>query len=154
MNTKLLTSILQKSIPINYSRFLDYFPSEIPPYCIQTGGFKSKTEKVPPLTFASILYDVMNDILVDVTLHSYRHNERKSTKSHMDFCQDFQTASYFLTYLNSKGILFLMRVPKTFKKAMAEQKDSLFTYRSSRNKEPPTLKSVLFYWKMEAPNIW
>lgn len=133
---------------------MDYFPSEIPPYCIQTGGFKSKTEKVPPLTFASILYDVMNDILVDVTLHSYRHNERKSTKSHMDFCQDFQTASYFLTYLNSKGILFLMRVPKTFKKAMAEQKDSLFTYPSSRNKEPPTLKSVLFYWKMEAPNIW
>lgn len=37
-----------------------------------------------------------------------------------------------------------MRVSKTFKKAMAEQKDALFTYPVSRNKESLTLRSVHF----------
>ena len=37
-----------------------------------------------------------------------------------------------------------MRVPKTFKKAMAEQKGALFTYPASRNKESLTLRSVHF----------
>ena len=37
-----------------------------------------------------------------------------------------------------------MRVPKTFKKAMTEQKDALFTYPASRNKEALTLRSIHF----------
>ena len=37
-----------------------------------------------------------------------------------------------------------MRTPKTFKKAMAEQKDALFTYPASRNKEYLTLMSIHF----------
>ena len=47
-------------------------------------------------------------------------------------------------YLNSKGILFLMRVPKTFKKAISEQEDALFTYPASRNKESITLRNIHF----------
>lgn len=39
------------------------------------GSNPNKTEKVSPLTSVSVLYDVMNDILVDVSLHFYRCNE-------------------------------------------------------------------------------
>ncbi len=75
----------------------------------------------------------MNDMLVDVSLHSYRYNERESAKSHIDFLPEFPNSIILFDrgypsedmfrYLNSKGILFLMRVPKTFKKAIAEQTD-------------------------------
>lgn len=42
------------------------------------GGNSNKTGKVSPLASTSVLYDVMNDILVDVSLHAYRCNERES----------------------------------------------------------------------------
>lgn len=42
------------------------------------GSNPNKTEKISPLASISVLYDVMNDILVDVTLHYYRYNERES----------------------------------------------------------------------------
>lgn len=211
------------SIPINYSRFLDDFSSELPPFVSKQafskakqgishkaflelfrlsvkqfyfrpadlrtwnnfhiyavdgstiqipeskenyevfGGNPNKTEIVSPLASASVLYDVMNDILVDVSLHPYRYNERESAKSHVDFLPGFPNSVILFDrgypsedmfrYLSTKGILFLMRVPKTFKKAMAEQKDALFTYPASCNKESLTLRSVHFYWKTAAPNI-
>ena len=107
-----------------------------------------------PLASASVLYDVLNDILVDVSLHPYRYNERESAKSHVNFLPGFPNSVILFDrgypsedmfrYLNSKGILFLMRVPKTFKKVMAEQKDALFTYPASRNKESLTLRSIHF----------
>ena len=118
------------------------------------GGNPNKTEIVSPLASASVLYDVMNDILVDVSLHPYRYNERESAKSHADFLHGFPNSVILFDrgypsedmfrYLNSKGILFLMRAPKTFKKGMAEQKDALLTYPASRNKESLTLRSVHF----------
>ena len=37
-----------------------------------------------------------------------------------------------------------MRVPKTFKKAISEQEDALFTYPASRNKESITLRNIHF----------
>ena len=205
---------VHKSIPINYSRFLDNFPSEIPPFVSKQavskarqgishkaflelfhlsvkqfylrpadlrtwnnfhiyavdgstiqipeskenykvfGGNPNKTEIVTPLASASVLYDVLNDILVDVSLHPYRYNERDSDKSHVDFLPGFPNSVILFDkgypsedmfrYLNSKGILFVMRVPKTFKKAMAEQKDALFTYPASRNKESLTLRCIHF----------
>lgn len=88
------------------------------------GGNSNKTEKVSPLASASILYDVMNDILVDVSLHSYRYNERKAAKAHMDFLPEFHNSIIvfdrgypsedMFRFLTSRGILYLMRVPKTF----------------------------------------
>lgn len=203
-----------KSISIDYSRFLDSFSSEIPPfvskqavskarqgisheaflelfrlsvtqfYCqsldlhtwndyqiyavdgstIQIpeseenykvfGGNPNKTEKVSPLASASVLYDVMNDILVDVSLHPYRYNEREAAKDHMDFLPIFPKSIVvfdrgypsedMFRYLDSKGIQFLMRVPKTFKKAVSDQKDALFKYPASCNKETLTLRSIHF----------
>lgn len=118
------------------------------------GGNPNKTEKVSPLASVSVLYDVMNDILVDVSLHPYRYNERESAKSHMDFLPGFPNSvilfdrgypsEEIFRYLDSKGILFLMRVPKTFKKAISEQEDTLFTYPASRNKESLTLRRIHF----------
>lgn len=42
-----------------------------------------------PLASVSVLYDVMNDILADVFLHSYRYNECESAQSHMNFLPGF-----------------------------------------------------------------
>ena len=96
----------------------------------------------------------MNDILVDVSLHSYRYNERESAKSHMDSLPTFPNSiilfdrgypsEELFRYLDSKGILFLMRVPKTFKKAISEQRDAFFTYAASHNKESLTLRTIHF----------
>lgn len=116
------------------------------------GGNPNKTEKVSLLASASVLYDVMNDILVDVSLHSYRYNERKSAKAHMNFLPEFPhsiivfdrgyPSEDMFRFLDSKGILFLMRVPKTFKKAVFEPNDVLFTYPSSDNQESLMLRSI------------
>jgi len=124
------------------------------------GGNPNKTEKVSPLASASILYDVMNDILVDVSLHPYRYNEREAAKVHMDFLPEFYNSiivfdrgypsENMFRFLASRGILFLMRVPKTFKKAISEQKDALFTYPSSDDKESLTLRSIHFLLEDES----
>lgn len=100
------------------------------------GGSPNKTEKVSPLASASVLYDVMNDILVDVSLRPYRFNEREAAKGHMDFISGLPKSIIvfdrgypsgdMLRYLDSKGILFLMRVPKT----------------------------STYCWKTETPNTW
>ena len=41
------------------------------------GSNPNKAEKTSPLASVSVPYDVMNDILVDVSLHSYQYNERE-----------------------------------------------------------------------------
>lgn len=106
----------------------------------------------------------MNDMLVDVSLHSYRYNERESAKSHIDFLPEFPNSIILFDrgypsedmfrYLNSKGILFLMRVPKTFKKAIAEQTDTWFTYPATNKKESLTLRSVRFLLEDGSTDIW
>ena len=118
------------------------------------GGNPNQTAKVSPLASVSVLYDVMNDILVDVSLHSYRQNERESAKAHMNFLPGFSDSitvfdrgypsEDMFRFLNSKGILFLMRVPKKFKKAIFEKEDVVFTYPAHGDKEPLTLRSVHF----------
>ena len=205
---------VHKSIPINYARFLENFPSDLPifvskqaiskarqgishkaflelfrlsvkqfyfqPVNLRTwngfhiyavdgstiqipeskenyevfGGNPNKTKIISPLASASVLYDVINDILIDVSLHPYRYNERESAKAHVDFLPRFPNSIILFDrgypsedmfhYLNSKGILFLMRVPKTFKKAISEQEDALFTYPASCNKDSLTLRSIHF----------
>ena len=125
------------------------------------GSNPNKTEKISPLASVSVLYDVMNDILVDVSLNSYRYNERESARTHMNFLPSFSNSIILFDrgypsedmfrYLSSKGILFLMRVPKTFKKAISEQEDALFTYPSSGNKESLTLRGIHFL--LEGGNI-
>ncbi len=118
------------------------------------GGNPNKTVKVSPLASTSVLYDVMNDILVNVSFHAYRCNERESAKAHMNFLPGFPNSIIvfdrgypsedMFRFLNSRGMLFLMHVPKTFKKAVFEQNDVLFTYPSSDNQESLTLRSIHF----------
>ena len=92
------------------------------------GGNPNKTGKLSPLASISVLYDILNDILVDVSLHPYRYNERKAAKEHMKFLQDLSNVTILFDrgypseemfrFLHTRGIQFLMRVPKTFKKAV------------------------------------
>lgn len=43
------------------------------------GSNPNKTDEITPLASISVFYDVMNDILVDVSLHSYCYNEQKAS---------------------------------------------------------------------------
>ena len=47
-------------------------------------------------------------------------------------------------FLDSQNIYFLMRLPKSYKKAIFEDKDSLFTYPASCKKKQLTLRSIHF----------
>lgn len=53
------------------------------------GSNPNKYEKDTPLASVSALYDITNDILVDVHLKPYRFNERDSAKLHMDYLPNF-----------------------------------------------------------------
>ncbi len=116
------------------------------------GGNPNKTGLISPLASVSVLYDVLNDIIVDVSLNSYRYNERDSAKEHINFLPDFPNSVIvfdrgypsedMFRFLNSQGILFLMRIPKTFKKAILKEKDSLFEYPTSKDKDSLTLRSI------------
>lgn len=118
------------------------------------GGNPNKTGIIFPLASASILYDVLNDVIVDVSLNPYRYNERDSAKEHISFLPDFPNniivfdrgypSEDMFRFLNSNGILFLMRIPKTFKKAILKEKDSMFDYPASKNKDSLTLRGIHF----------
>ena len=47
-------------------------------------------------------------------------------------------------FLNSPGILFLMCISKTFKKAISKEQDSLFKYLASKDKNLLILESIHF----------
>lgn len=118
------------------------------------GGNPNKTGIISPLASVSVLYDVLNDILVDISLNPYRYNERESAKEHISFLPGFPNSIIvfdrgypsedMFRFLNSQGIFFLMRIPKTFKKAISEEKDFLFRYPASRDKEALSLRSIHF----------
>lgn len=118
------------------------------------GGNPNRTEKISPLASVSVLYDLLNDILVDVSLQPYRYNEREAAKSHTNFLPGFSNSiilfdrgypsEELFRYLSARKMLFLMRVPKTFKKVISENKDTSFTYPASRNKDALTVRCVHF----------
>ena len=47
-------------------------------------------------------------------------------------------------FLDAKNIFFLMRIPQTYKKAVLEKEDALFTYPASPMEKGLTLRSLLF----------
>lgn len=88
---------------------------------------------------ASALYDVLNDIVVDARITKYRTSERKIAKQHIESIHDklnhnksiviFDRGypSYdMFDYLNSKGLLFLMRVSTSFKFVLYKKTRSLW----------------------------
>lgn len=118
------------------------------------GGNPNNTQILSPLASVSVLYDVLNDILVDVSLHSYRHSERSSTKEHIHFLPQFPNSvilfdrgypsEELFRFLHSQDILFLMRVPASFKKCILKQQDTLFSYPAAKEKEELVLRSCHF----------
>lgn len=107
-----------------------------------------------PLASISALYDVMNDILVDVTLDPYRRNERDSAKEHMTYLPGFPNSIILFDrgypsedlfrFLDEKGVFFLMRIPRTFKKLIPRQSDDLFTYPKTPSSRALTVRCVRF----------
>jgi len=73
-----------------------------------------------------------------VDLKPYRFNERNFAKLHVDYLPDFPNAIVIfdrgypsedlIRFLQQRKVFFLMRVPKTFKKAIHDKTDILFTY--------------------------
>lgn len=116
------------------------------------GTNPNQTAKESPLASISVLYDVLNDLLVDVSLHPYRHNERTSAKEHVGFLPNFQNtvilfdrgypSEDLFRFLDSQNIYFLMRLPKSYKKAIFEEEDSFLTYPASCKKKQLTLRSI------------
>lgn len=118
------------------------------------GSNPNKNKRDTPLASVSVLYDVMNDILVDVMLKPYRYNERSAAQEHVTgsaiprktvvlFDRGYPSESLF-RFLNKQGIFFLMRVPKTFKKAISTCTDTLFTYPAKKQEDTLTLRSIAF----------
>lgn len=118
------------------------------------GSNPNKCEKDTPLASISALYDIMNDVLVDAHLNPYRFNERDSAKIHMDYLPDFPNSIVIFDrgypsedlfrFLHQRGIFFLMRVSKTFKKAITSESDSLFTYPAKQKERDITLRRIHF----------
>jgi len=118
------------------------------------GANPNKYEKDTPLASVSALYDIMNDILIDVHLNTYRFNERDSAKLHIDFLPDFPNSIVIFDrgypsedlfrFLQQKDVFFLMRVPKTFKKAINDETDTFFTYPAKKIENELTLRSIHF----------
>lgn len=52
-------------------------------------GIQIKQGASLPLASVSVLYDVLNDILVDVSLNPYRYNEKESAKEYIQFLPVF-----------------------------------------------------------------
>lgn len=121
------------------------------------GSNPNKYEKDTPLASVSALYDITNDILVDVNLKPYRFSERESAKLHMEYLPDkarsivifdrgYPSENLF-RFLQQRKIFFLMRVPKTFKKIIYDEADTLFTFPSNKNFDEITLRSIHFTLK-------
>ncbi len=118
------------------------------------GGNPNKTGIVSPLASVPALYDILNDILVDVSFHPYRYNERTAAKEHTNFLPELPDSILLFDrgypsedmfrFLNAQGILFLMRIPHTFKKAISKEEDILFEYPASDGAGSLTLRSLHF----------
>ena len=92
---------------------------------------------------ASALYDVLNDIIVDARITKFKTSERLIAKQHIEtidntfypqksiiiFDRGYPSYDMF-DYLNSKELLFLMRVSTSFKLAQSvKSPDSILKYK-------------------------
>lgn len=110
------------------------------------------------LASSSMLYDVMNDIIVDATLSSYRQDERLVACQHIDefLTLSIQKPSIFLfdrgypSYemfkkLIDNGLFFLIRLPSSFRKLInIENNDSIISYQQRSKKETLALRAIHF----------
>ncbi|WP_244833863.1 IS4 family transposase [Clostridium sp. BJN0001] len=112
--------------------------------CGEYFGLSSNQNKTrTAIATASALYDVLNDIIVDSRITKYKTSERHIAKQHIEsigdkFCPrksivifDRGYPSYdMFDYLNSKELLFLMRVSTSFKLAQSiDSPDFILKYK-------------------------
>ena len=124
------------------------------------GTRKNQYSTKTALACASALYDVLNDIVIDAKITSYPGDERLLARQHIDtitnpklldntivtFDRGYPSYDMF-TYLDQKGLFFLMRVSSAFKLANAtSSNDSILTYKVNK-----TLKDLRVI-KIELPD--
>lgn len=109
-----------------------------------------------PLASASMLYDVMDGIIIDSMIGKYRLNEREYASKHIDFFinQNISGNHLFLfdrgypSYelfetLISNNLFFVMRLSLSFKKLIDEQKeDTIISYRPKGRKRALSLRVI------------
>lgn len=111
-----------------------------------------------PLASASMLYDVMDGIIMDSLIGKYRLNERESANKHIDFfiTQNICGKHVFLfdrgypSYelfekLISNKLFFVMRLSLSFKKLIDKQnEDTIIVYHPKGKKRALTLRTFHF----------
>lgn len=120
------------------------------------GSNPNQYGKDEPLASASLLYDVMNDIVVDSYIGKYRLNERDVAERHLDFFAglhlpgkhiflfDRGYPSYDLfSKLITHQLFFLMRLSSSFKNLInMEKEDVLVQYQPKGRKLPLQLRCI------------
>ena len=103
------------------------------------------------LSFSDLIYYILRSVHKSISIN---YSEFKDSftenfpNSILVFDRGYPSEDLF-RFLDSKGILFLMRIPKSFKKAIFEANDSLFKYTASKNKNSLTLRSIHFLLENE-----
>lgn len=112
--------------------------------CGEYFGLSSNQNKTrTAIATASALYDVLNDIIVDARITKYKTSERYIAKQHIESMGDkFRPQKSIVIFdrgypsydmfdcLNSKELLFLMRVSTSFKLAQSiDSPDSILKYK-------------------------
>lgn len=120
------------------------------------GNNPNQYGKDEPLASVSLLYDVMNDIIVDSYIGKYRFNERDAAQKHIDFFMDLHLSgkhiflfdrgypSYDLfSKLMTHQLLFVMRLPSSFKRLINTAKeDALVQYQQKGRHLPLQLRCI------------
>lgn len=112
--------------------------------CGKYFGLSSNQNKTKTaVASASAIYDILNDIIVDARITKYKTSERYIAKQHIETLVDRISSknsivifdrgypSYdMFDYLNNKGLLFLMRIPTSFKLTQSvDSDDSILEYK-------------------------
>lgn len=114
------------------------------------GSNPNQYGKDEPLASASLLYDVMNDIIVDSCIGKYRFNERDAAQKHIDFFMNLHLSgkhiflfdrgypSYDLfSKLMTHQLLFVMRLSSSFKKLINEEKEDVLVQYQQKSRHLP-----------------
>lgn len=105
-----------------------------------------------PLASVSMIYDVLNDMLIDVNIYPYRKNERESAQEHLCYLPDFSNSILLFDrgypsetlyrQLSKRGLYYLIRLPKTHKKLTSLPNDSLYTFPAIKGYPEITVRTI------------
>ena len=110
------------------------------------GVSKNQNKTQTAVATASALYDILNDIIIDASITKFKTSERELAKQHLDqinneklsknsiviFDRGYPSYEMF-DYLDTKNMLFLMRVPSSFKTVQnIDSNDCILEYKIKR----------------------